>query len=156
MVCGKWLFFSAHTKLSDKEKTHFSTAKLQLPTAPKLTSSCKFYPRKLTVSLQYTFSFSKNISLASALQQPFRTDSKPFRRRFWAKPVSIQAAGKLCKITSGRALNRPRSPEVRKPLVYFWFFSYKRKARKTFPSGEFEVTQTSNQRTAMAASHRNN
>ena len=24
-------------------------------------------------------------------------------------------------------LNRPRSPEVRKPLVYFWFFSYKRK-----------------------------
>jgi hypothetical protein len=29
-------------------------------------------------------------------------------------------------------LNRPRSPEVRKPLVYFWFFSYKRKARKTF------------------------
>jgi hypothetical protein len=31
-------------------------------------------------------------------------------------------------------LNRPRSPEVRKPLVYFWFFSYKRKARKTFLS----------------------
>ena len=24
-------------------------------------------------------------------------------------------------------LNRPRSPEVRRPLVYFWFFSYKRK-----------------------------
>ena len=24
-------------------------------------------------------------------------------------------------------LNRPRSPEVRKPLVYFWFFSYTRK-----------------------------
>ena len=24
-------------------------------------------------------------------------------------------------------LNRPRSPEVRKPLGYFWFFSYKRK-----------------------------
>ena len=24
-------------------------------------------------------------------------------------------------------LNRPRSPEGRNPLVYFWFFSYKRK-----------------------------
>ena len=33
-------------------------------------------------------------------------------------------------------LNRPRSPEVRKPLVYFWFFSYKRKARKTSLSQE--------------------
>ena len=27
-------------------------------------------------------------------------------------------------------LNRPRSPEVRKPLACFWFFSYKRKAQK--------------------------
>ena len=30
-------------------------------------------------------------------------------------------------------LNRPRSPEVRKPLVYFWYFSYTRKVRKTSP-----------------------
>ena len=37
------------------------------------------------MSLQYTFSFSKNISLASALQPPFRTDSKPLRRRFAGK-----------------------------------------------------------------------
>ena len=29
--------------------------------------------------------------------------------------------------TSTGDLNRPRSPEVRKPLVYFWFFSYTRK-----------------------------
>ena len=33
-------------------------------------------------------------------------------------------------------LNRPRSPEVRKPLVYFWFFSYTRKVRKTSLSQE--------------------
>ena len=33
-------------------------------------------------------------------------------------------------------LNRPRSPEVRKPLVYFWYFSYTRKVRKTFLSQE--------------------
>ena len=78
-------------------------------------------------------------------------------------------------------LNRPRSPEVRKPLVYFWYFSYTRKVRKTFlsqeaprfcqprisapqpqlrtatiktfPKGRFEVFQTSNQLAAAAASH---
>jgi hypothetical protein len=79
-------------------------------------------------------------------------------------------------------LNRPRSPEVRKPLVYFWYFSYTRKVRKTFLSqeaprfckprfstpqpqlrtatiktfykGRSEVSQTSNQRTQTAISHK--
>ncbi len=49
-------------------------------------------------------------------------------------------------LVSSGDLNRPRSPEVRKPLVYFWFFSYKRKARKTFLSQEvprFRKPQTS-------------
>ena len=68
-----------------KRKAFFSTPQQPLRTAPKLTCSCKFHPQKLTVSLQYTFSFSKNISLASALRYPFRTDSKPFRRRFVGK-----------------------------------------------------------------------
>ena len=82
---AKKLAFSAHTRLSDKEKAFFSTPQQPLPTAPKLTSNCKFYPRQPTVSLQYNNSFSKNISLASAVQLPFRTDSKPFRRRFAGK-----------------------------------------------------------------------
>ncbi len=77
--------FLAHAKLSDKEKTFFSILKFQLPTAPKLTCGCKFHLRKPTVSLQYTFSFSKNIGLASAIQLPIRTDSKPFRCRFVGK-----------------------------------------------------------------------
>ena len=34
-------------------------------------------------------------------------------------------------------LNRPRSPEVRKPLVYSPFFSYKRKEKNRFPFGKF-------------------
>ena len=79
-------------------------------------------------------------------------------------------------------LNRPRSPEVRKPLVYFWYFSYTRKVRKTFlsqgaprfskprfsspqpqlrtatiktfPKGSFEVLQTSKQHTKTANSHK--
>ena len=37
------------------------------------------------MSLQYNNPFSKNLSLASALQLSFRTDSKPFRRRFAGK-----------------------------------------------------------------------
>ena len=40
----------------------------------------------------------------------------------------MKNAGYLGKnIESSGDLNRPRSPEVRKPLGYFWFFSYKRK-----------------------------
>ena len=40
----------------------------------------------------------------------------------------MMMAGHFSKshVSSGD-LNRPRSPEVRKPLGYFWFFSYKRK-----------------------------
>ena len=77
--------FSVHAKLSDKEKLFTNTAKLQLPTAPKLTSSCKYHLRQLTVSLQYNNSFSKNNGLASAQQLSFRTDSKPLRRCFVGK-----------------------------------------------------------------------
>ena len=49
-------------------------------------------------------------------------------------------------LESSGDLNRPRSPEVRKPLVYFWYFSYTRKVRKTFLSQEvprFRKPQTS-------------
>ena len=82
---AKKLAFSAHTRLSDKEKTFFSAQRHRLRTTPKLTSSHTFHPRQLTVSLQYNNPFSKNLSLASAVQLPFRTDSKPFRRRFVGK-----------------------------------------------------------------------
>ena len=50
--------FSAHAKQPDKEKLFLSAPQQPLPTAPKLTCSCKFHPQKPTVSLQYTFSFS--------------------------------------------------------------------------------------------------
>ena len=65
---------------------------------------------------------------------PFAPIQSLFAGVLRAKPVSASAAGIFCKVPSDRALNRPRSPEVRKPLVYFWFFSYKRKVRKTFLS----------------------
>ena len=77
--------FSAPAKQSDKENLFLSAPRQPLPIAPKLTSSCKSPLQKPTVSLQYTFSFSKNNGLAFAVQLPFRTDSKPFRRRFAGK-----------------------------------------------------------------------
>lgn len=40
--------------------------------------------------------FSKHISLASARQQPFRTDSKPLRRRFVPKTGFGSCRRKLC------------------------------------------------------------
>ena len=54
-------------------------------------------------------------------------------------------------------LNRPRSPEVRKPLVCFLvlFAQRKKHEKRSFP-GSSEVLQTSNQHTTTAASHRNN
>ena len=54
-------------------------------------------------------------------------------------------------------LNRPRSPEVRKPLVCFLvLFAQRKKNKPVSLSGTSEVLQTSNQHTTAAASHRNN
>ena len=50
--------FSAHAKPTKKRKAFFSTPQQPFRTVPKLTSSCKFYPRQPTVSLQYNNSFS--------------------------------------------------------------------------------------------------
>ena len=51
----------------------------------KTNEQLQFYPRQPTVSLHYNNPFSKNNSFASAVLLPFRTDSKPFRRRFVGK-----------------------------------------------------------------------
>ena len=88
---------------------------------------------KLAVHL---FFFEKTSVLRLHYGNPFAPIQSLYAGVLRAKPVSAGAAGKFSKYISGRALNRPRSPEVRKPLVYFWFFSYKRKARKTFPFRE--------------------
>ena len=149
--------FSAHAKQSDNEKTHFSTAKLQLPTAPKLTSSCKFYPRKLTVSLQYTFSFSKNIGLASAVLPPFRTDSKPFHRRFAGKTgFDMSRLKALQNLFRQSFESSPESRGSQTSGVLLVLFVHAKRI-KPFPFRESsEVLPTSKQHTAAAASHRNN
>ena len=64
----KKLAFSTHVKPTDKEKLFLNTAKLQLPTAPKLTCNSPFRIPLATVSLQQNNPFSKLCNLASALR----------------------------------------------------------------------------------------
>ena len=136
MVCEKGRF-SAHAKQPDKEKTFFSAPRQQFRTAPKLTSSNPFSNTACCCELAaHLLFFVKTSVLRLHYGNPFAPIQSLYAGVLQAKPVSARTAGNFCKVTSGRALNRPRSPEVRKPLVYFWFFSYKRKARKTSPSGE--------------------
>ena len=80
--------------------------------------------------------FEKHQSCVCAtvtLSHRFKAFLPPFCVQNWFRYEPPEV---FCKTTSDRALNRPRSPEVRKPLVYFWYFSYTRKVRKTSPLQE--------------------
>ena len=105
LFCGKGLFFQ-FMKNHPIKKNFFSILKFQFRTASKLTCSYKFHQRKPTVSLQYNNPFSKNIGLAFALRQPFRTDSKPHRRY----PESLQCPARpgtwWTPVTSAKIMNR--------------------------------------------------
>ena len=89
------------------------------------------------MSLQYNNSFSKNISLALAVQLPFRTDSKPLRRRF----VGKTGFGRSRRTTLQNNFRQSfeSSPESRGSQtsgVLFGSFCTTQKARKTFLSQE--------------------
>ena len=129
--------FSAHAKLSDKEKTFFSAQRHRLRTATKLTSSYTFHPRKPTVSLQYNNPFSKNLSLASALQLSFRTDSKPFRRRFAGKTGFGRSRWNFLQTHFRQSFeSSPESRGSQTSGVLFGSFCTTQKARKTSLSQE--------------------
>ena len=86
------------------------------------------------MSLQYTIFFRKTSVLRLHYGNPFAPIRSLFTAVLQAKPVSTRAAEKLYKIFSGRALNRPRSPEVRKPLACFLvLFARRKKNVKTSP-----------------------
>ncbi len=125
--------FSVRAKPTDKEKLFFNTAKSQFRTAPQLTCNHPF-----RIPLAYC---------ELAVKQPFFETSQScvsttvtLSHRFKSSPaipgkVAIPgAAGYMMNaghfrenLESSGDLNRPRSPEVRKPLGYSPFFSYKRK-----------------------------
>ena len=75
--------------------------------------------------------FRKTTVLRLHYGNPFAPIQSLYAGVLWAKPVSAGAAGNFCKITSDRALNRPRSPEVRKPLACFLVLFARRKKNKT-------------------------
>ena len=102
--------FSQHTIISN---FHRNKDNEQLP----------FLNTFAPVSLQYNIPFSKNIGLASVLQLPFRTGSKHPKKWVASHTGLGTKGGNITKKLFGRVLNRPRSPEGRNPLGYFWFFS---------------------------------
>ena len=110
-----------------------SAAKLQLPTAPKLTCSNPFSNTACycELAVQHPFFETSQSCVSTKVTLSHRFKSSP---AIPGKAVISGAAGYMMMagrfrknhVSSGD-LNRPRSPEVRKPLGYFWFFSYKRK-----------------------------
>ena len=125
--------FLAQARQHKNEKPFINPLWQHFSTAPKLTEVSKFHPQNPTVSLQKDDSFSKLCSLASAhkVTLSHRFKSSPAISGNLAIPGAagyMMNAGYLGKnIVSSGDLNRPRSPEVRKPLGYSPFFSYKRK-----------------------------
>ena len=140
LFCGKGLFFQ-FMKNHPIKKNFFSILKFQFRTASKLTCSYKFHPRNPTVSLQYNNPFSKNIGLAFALRQPFRTDSNPHRRY----PESLQCPARpgtwWTPVTSAKAMNRAyiwiagRRTESR--VLFMLLFAQCKKWQSVLPCREF-------------------
>jgi hypothetical protein len=140
-----------------KKKSFFQRTTTPTSHYIKANEQLQIYPRQPAVSLQYNNPFSKNLSLASALQLSFRTDSKPFRRRFAGKTGFGRSRWNFLQTHFRQSFES--SPESRGSqtsgvlLVLF----VQAKSTKNVPfAGSSEVLQTSNQRTATAASHRNN
>ena len=135
-----------HTKISisHRTKTNVQLQILSAKTYCELAVQQFFFEKTSVLRQLYSYPFAPIQSLYAAVLQ--------------TKPVSIRAAGKFCVVSFGRALNRPRSPEARKPLACFLvLFARRKKNVKTFPfAGSSEVTQTSKQHTKAPTSHRNN
>ena len=132
LVCGNGIL-SAHAKPTNKEKLFLSMAKLQLSTAPKLTCSHKFHLRKpyCELAAKHPFFETSQSCVCTTVALSHRFKSSPAIPGNLAVPGAagyMMNAGHFREsyVSSGD-LNRPRSPEVRKPLGYSPFFSYKRK-----------------------------
>ena len=91
------------------------------------------------MSLYYNIPFSKNIGLASALQLPFRTGSKPPKKRVAPYTGLGTRAGNVTKKIFRRVLNRfpgvERAAALRLLLVLF----ASTKRIKPFPFGNFPL-----------------
>ena len=103
---------------------------------PKITLFCPQPPIRTTLNLLSTKEYSCSFNLCSKSLRCKAGTSHRFKS-LPAIPGEVAAFRKTgYRMIAGHFrnnhvstgdLNRPRSPEVRKPLVYFWFFSYTRK-----------------------------
>ena len=102
---------------------------------PKITLFCPPPPIRTTLNLLSTKNTAVLLLFAIILfckagaSHRFKSlPAIPSEVAAFCKTGYLMKAGHFrFKNVSTGDLNRPRSPEVRKPLVYFWFFSYTRK-----------------------------
>ena len=164
-------FFCTSLSLLVSKTAHFHKPKALL--LPK--SFLIYYPKQPFSTLRFPFQRPLTYCL-QRIQLFFWCSLNSLRckagtsHRFKSLPaipgniVAFRLAGYLMNtgyfsknLVSTGDLNRPRSPEVRKPLVCFLVLFAQCKKNKPVPfPGTSEVLQTSNQPTAVTFSHRNN
>ena len=116
------------------KKSIFQHTKISISHCTKANEQSRFLSAKTYCELAVQQSiFGKTSVLRLHYGHPFAPIQSLFAGVLQEKPVSARAAGNFCKVTSGRALNRPRSPEVRKPLVCFLVLFAQRKKHEKRP-----------------------
>ena len=125
--------FSANAKLTIK-KSFFQHTKISISHRTKANEQLQILSAKTYCELAVQQSiFEKTSVLRQLYSHPFAPIQSLFTAVLWAKPVSTRAAGKLCKITSGRALNRGSQGFA--PCA-FWFFLHNAKRINPSPFRE--------------------
>ena len=125
--------FSAHARQCKNEKLFINPPRQHFSTVSKLTCSYKFHPRKpcceLAVQQPFFETSQSCVSTKATLSHRFKSSpSIPGKVALSGAAGYMMTAGHFSEnLESSGDLNRPRSPEVRKPLGYSPFFSYKRK-----------------------------
>ncbi len=109
---------------------------------------------ELAVQQPFFETLQSCVSSTVTLSHRFKAFSPPFCAKSRVRHVPSENSA---KIFFDRALNRPRSPEVRKPLACFLVLFARRKKNKIVLFAEnIEVLQTSNQPTRTTTSHEQN
>ena len=124
-------------ELSEVYQTLFQRTKTPTSYYTKANAQLQFSSAiticELAVHLLIFEKYQSCVCTTVTLSHRFRAFARLCAGVLRAKPVSAGAAESFCKVNSGRALNRPRSPEVRKPLVCFLVLFAQRKKHEKRP-----------------------
>ena len=130
LVCGKGKLFQLMQSQPIK-KSIFQHTKTSISHCTKANVQLQILSAKTYCELAVKqLFFRKTTVLRLHYGNPFAPIQSLYAAVLRAKPVSIRAAGKLYKITSGRALNRGRRTESR---VLFGYFLHDAKSDNSFP-----------------------